>query len=173
MKNRMPGTENETTFTPLTRWLGAAAVAAALAFSSACSSGANSVLNPPPGGGGSNLTVTNANPSDGNGTVTVTGTLVVNNAGTGFDELNLSQMVGSVGHDVTITWDTTTHAIHSVGHGWGSGYTQCVVGTANPCDSAKITIDFAGHQVAFTNLTLVDDTFGTGATCNLGGTARW
>jgi hypothetical protein len=131
------------------------------------------VLTPSPGGGSSNLTVTNSNPADGDGTLTVTGTYVVNFNGSGFDELNLSEMTGSVGHDVTITWDTNTHALHAVQHGWGSGFTQCVMATANPCDVNDVTIDVANHTVTFAGLVLIDDVFGTSATSTLTGTARW
>jgi hypothetical protein len=105
----------------------------------------------------------------GDGTITDLGTLVVDNGGTGFDELNLSE----TGHDLTIVWDTNTHATHSVSHGWGAGYSQCVEGTATPCDPAKVAIDFAGRSVVFTNLALTDDPFATGSTCTLNGTAIW
>lgn len=153
------------------RLCGATIVAVALVGSTACNS-TDDVLGTP-GGGASNLTVVDATPADGNGTITVAGTILVDNAGTGFDELNLSQTTGSVGHDVTIVWDTTTHALHSASHGWGTGYTQCVMGTANPCDTSKVAIDFAGTTVTFTGLILVDDTFGTSATSTLTGTAQW
>ena len=94
--------------------------------------------------------------------------LIVNNGGSGHDELNLSE----TGHDLTINWDTTTMTIHSVSHGWGAGYAQCVAGTA-PCDPAKIAIDVAGHTVTFTSLALVDDPFSMGSTCTIDGVARW
>jgi hypothetical protein len=133
------------------------------------------VLAPPAGGAGSNLTVTNSNPADGNATLTVMGTFLLDAAGTGFDELNLSEMTGTVGHDLTVTWNTNTHAINGVQHGWGSttaSITQCVAGTASPCDPSKVAIDFAGRQVTFTNLVLPDASGGS-ATCTLNGTARW
>jgi hypothetical protein len=146
-------------------------VVAALGLSIGCNSDDDVTGNPT--GGGSNLTVVNATPSDGDGTITVAGSFIVNNGGTGFDELNFSQMTGSVGHDITITWDTTTHALHSAQHGWGAGFTQCVMGTANACDPSKITIDVSGHTVTFTGLVLVDDTFGTSATSTLTGAGHW
>src|SRR5882672_7433443 len=97
------------------RWIHtmqAAALAGAFVLAAAGCHHSNGVLTPS-GGGASNLTVTNAAPPDGNATLTSTGTLVVNNSGTGADELNLSEMTGTVGHDVTLTWDTTTHALRS------------------------------------------------------------
>jgi hypothetical protein len=134
----------------------------------------NDVLGPvSPGGSGSSLTSTSSTPADGDGTLTVLGTFTADFGGSGYDELNLSEMVGGVGHDVSILWDTNTHALQAAQHGWGSGFTQCVMGTANPCDPAKVVIDFAGQTVTFTNLVLVDDVFGTPATSTLVGTARW
>src|SRR5262245_20978237 len=102
--------------------------------------------NPPAGGGASTLTVSGSVPAGGDGDVTAMGALAVDNGGSGFDELNLSE----TGHDVTILWDTNTHALHSVSHGWGAGYAQCVEGTASACDPAKVAIDFAGHTVTIT-----------------------
>ena len=154
-----------------TRIYGTAIAVAALTFSVACNSN-NDILETPPGGA-SNLTVVNATPADGNGTITVAGSFIANNGGTGSDELNFSQMTGAVGHDITVVWDTNTHALHSASHGWGTGYTQCVMGTANPCDPSKVTIDVAGNTITFTGLVLVDDTFGTSATSTLTGTAHW
>lgn len=154
------------------RVLATVALAAALGLATVACDSSNNILNPP-GAGGSSLTAKNSTPSDGDATLTVGGTFVVNSGGTGFDELNLSEMVGAVGHDVTITWDTNTHALHSASHGWGSGYTQCVMGTANPCDTARVTIDFAGSSITFTDLVLIDDVFGTAATSTLDGTATW
>jgi hypothetical protein len=135
--------------------------------------GSDSTLNPPPGGSTSNLTALNSVPSDGDATLTVTGSYTQDAFGTGFDELNLSEVTGSVGHDVTITWNTNTLALNGAQHGWGSGFTQCVVGTANPCDTARVAIDVVAKTVTFNNLVLVDDTFGTSATSTLNGTARW
>lgn len=125
------------------------------------------------GGGASGLVVSDSLPVDGDGTLTALGTIRVNNGGTGIDELNLSEMTGAVGHDVTVTWDTTTYALNAVSHGWGSGYTQCVNGTANPCDPAKVTIDFAGKKVTFAGLALIDDVFGAGSKSTLTGTMVW
>lgn len=145
----------------------------------ACNDDDNNVLTPPAGGGGaSNLTATSSSPADGNATLTASGNLVVNNAGTGFDELNFSQNVGGVDHEVTITWDTSTHAINSAEHAWGvgttgHGFTQCVAGTANVCDPAKVTVNFAGHTVTFTGQPLTDLYFSTGAVSTLSGTVAW
>ncbi len=155
-------------------WMRMCAVAfavAALGLSVACNSNDDPVGNPT--GGGSSLTVVSASPSDGDGTITVAGTIVVNNGGSGFDELNFSQLTGATGHDITIVWNTSTHVLHSASHGWGTAYTQCVMGTANACDPSKVTIDFAGNTVTFTGLVLVDDTFGTSATSTLTGTGHW
>jgi hypothetical protein len=149
------------------RWGAVTVIGLSLGLSIACNNNDDPTSNPT--GGGSTLTVVNATPSDGNGAITVAGTFTLNNGGTGFDELNFSE----TGHDVTIVWDTSTHALHSASHGWGSGYTQCVMGTANPCDTSKVAIDFAGQTVTFTGLVLVDDTFGTSATSTLTGAGHW
>jgi hypothetical protein len=158
--------------------LRAMAVVGAMAFSAIACDDNDDIFTPPGGpgpGSGSNLTVVNSTPADGNATLTVTGTFTPNFGGSGRDELNLSQTTGAVGHDVTILWDTNTHALHSVEHGWGAAVvsiTHCVVGTADACDTARVTIDFAGQTVTFNNLALVDTSGGT-AVSTLNGTARW
>ena len=158
--------------------MGALLILAAAACNSS-SSGGSVTTPPPPGGGSSNLVASASTPSDGDGTLTATGTITVNNGGSGFDEVNLSQTLGSTGHEVVVTWDTSTHAINSVQHIWGSttpgsptsGFTQCdPSGTA--CDPSKIAIDFAGNKVTFTNLTLTD-AFGGTAVSTLDGTLVW
>lgn len=151
-------------------------MAAALLVVAACSN-SNDPTAPPTGGGGtSNLVVSASSPADGDGTITVAGTLTVNSGSTGFDELVLSQTVGAVGHEVIVTWDTSTYAVNSVQHAWGtgtvvSGFTQCAPG-ANPCDAGKVVVDFAGSKVAFTGQVL-PDAFGGSATSTVTGTAGW
>ena len=151
------------------RLAGVAIVGAALALTLTGCHGSDNIVNSSGGGGASNVVVSGSNPASGDGNITVLGTILIDNAGTGTDELNLSE----TGHDLTVVWDTTTHAIHSVQHGWGAGMAQCVLGTGTPCDPAKVTIDFAGHKVTFTNLALLDDPFSAGSTCTLNGTAIW
>src|SRR5437016_3344457 len=86
----------------------ATALAAALALGSlACSNNATS-----PGGGSTNLIISAASPADGNATLTAVGTLIVNNGSTGFDELDLSQTIGTVGHEVVVTWSTSGHVLN-------------------------------------------------------------
>ena len=150
------------------RTVGYGVFSTALLVSLGCNN-SNDPTNPPAGGGASALTVSNSVPTGGDGDVTAMGTLTVDSGGTGLDELNLSE----TGHDVTILWDTNTHALHSVSHGWGAGYAQCVEGTATACDPAKVAIDFAGHKVTITALDLTDDPLGGGSTCTLDGDARW
>ena len=158
------------------RTIALCATTAALICAAACNS-SNDVTAPPASSGGtSNLVVSAANPADGNATLTDAATLTVNSGGSGFDELDLSTTVGGIGHEVVVTWDTSTHAINSAQHVWGSGavtsgFTQCVAGT-NTCDGAKIALDFAGHKVTFTGLPLADAFSGT-ASCTLTGTMGW
>jgi hypothetical protein len=151
------------------QWAGVSVVGAALALIMTGCHSSNDVVTPPAGGGASSVVVSASNPASGDGTITALGTLAVNNGGSGKDELNLSE----TGHDLTVLWDTNTHAIFSIQHGWGAGMAQCVGGGATPCDPAKVAIDFTGHTVTFTALTLPDDPFATGSTCTLNGTAIW
>ena len=128
------------------------------------------------GGGSSNLVVSASSPADGDGTLTASGVLTVNAGGTGFDELNLSQTVGGVNHQVTVTWNTSTYAINSVQHAWGSGgvssgFTQCAPG-GTTCDPAKVTVNFAGYTVTFNGLVLPDVLGGT-STSTLTGPVAW
>jgi hypothetical protein len=132
----------------------------------------------PPPGGSSNLTATASSPADGDGTFTSAGSLTVNANGTGFDEFVVSETHGATGHEIFITWDTGTHAVNSVMHAWGpaaggptSGFTQCAPGS-NPCDPAKVTVDFPGTSVTITSLTL-PDAFGGSSVSTLNGTGRW
>jgi hypothetical protein len=82
------------------------------------------VTNPPSGGGGtSGVVVSAANPANGNGTLTSSATYTQNAGSSGYDEANISQSLGSVGHDFTVTWDTTTHVINGVNEGWFDGTT--------------------------------------------------
>jgi hypothetical protein len=171
-----------------TKSIRAMAVAACLVALLFGAAGCNNddVFNPPDdddngnntNGGSSSLTSTNSTPADGDATFVSTPTYTANAFGTGFDELVVSEVVGSVGHEVIITWDTTTHAINGVQHAWGpaaggptSGFTQCAPG-ANPCDPAKIAINVAGKSVTLTSLALAD-AFGGSSASTLNGTATW
>lgn len=151
-------------------------VAAALIAAAACNSSNSPSAPVNPGGGTSNLVVSNATPSDGNSTLTATATIAVNSGGSGFDELDLSETVSGIGHEVFVTWDTNTHAINAVQHAWGngttnSGFTQCdPSGTA--CDPAKIVLDFSGHTLTLTSLA-VNDAFGGTSSSTLTGTVAW
>ncbi len=162
-----------------TRWMRSMTVAVAigaLIATAACHS-SNDVTNPPAGGGGaSNLVSSGSSPTDGDATMTASATLTVNSGGSGFDELDLSQTVGSVGHEVVVTWDTNTHAINGVQHVWGSGsttsgFTQCAPGSA-ACDPTKVTVDFSGHTVTLTSQVL-PDAFGGSSSSTLSGTIAW
>lgn len=151
------------------------AFVALLIGASGCNGG-NDVTAPPTGGGGtSGVVISAANPANGNGTLTDSATLSVDAGGTHLDEANISQSLGIVGHDLTVTWDTNTHAIHAVNEGWfdgtTGGTTLCLAG-ANPCDPTKVTVDFVNHKVTFTGLVL-PDTFGGTATATLNGTMVW
>lgn len=146
----------------------------ALAIAASGCNDSNNVLTPPGsggggGGGGTNLVVSNSTPADGDGTITVTGTLTIDANGSGFDELSLSEP----GHDVFITWDTNTHAVNFVQHGWSSGIAQCDDAGANPCDANVINLDFTGKTITFTNLVLPEDPLSTGSMCALNGPAIW
>jgi hypothetical protein len=136
----------------------------------------NDVTSPPAGGGGSsNLVQSASNPANGDGTLTAAATLAVNSGGTGYDEANISQMLGIVGHDLVVTWDTNTHVLNGVNNGWfdgtSGGNTLCLA-SGTPCDPAKVSIDFAAHTVTFTGLVL-PDTFGGTSTSTLTGTMSW
>ena len=141
-----------------------------------CNSG-NDVTAPPAGGGGTSTLVQSAStPADGDGTLTATATIQVNAGSTGFDEVDLSQTLGSMGHEVVVTWDTSTHVINSVQCIWGngtvtSGFTQCEPSSA-ACDASKIAVDFGGQKVTFTGLVLADAFGGTSA-ATLTGTMVW
>jgi hypothetical protein len=164
-------------FTGSLKSMGVAAAAAGLILAAAACNSSNDVTAPPTGGGGSsNLVVSASSPADGDGTLTDSATLTVNAGSTGFDELDLSQTLGAIGHEVVVTWDTNTHAINAVQHFWGngsvtSGITQCLNGT-NTCDPAKVSVDFAGHKVTFSGLVL-DDALGGSTTSTLTGTIVW
>jgi hypothetical protein len=150
------------------------AFAVLLVGSFGCSS--DDVTSPPAGGGGtSGVVVSAASPANGNGTLTASATFTQNANNTGYDEANISQSLGGVGHDLTVTWDTTTHAINAVNEGWfdgtTGGNTLCLAGT-NPCDPTKVTVDFANHKVTFTGLVL-PDAFGGTTTSTLTGTMVW
>ena len=156
---------------------GMAMVIAVLAMGTLSCSNDDPVNTPPPGGS-SSLVASASSPADGDATVTDTGSLIVNNGGTGTDELNFSEVIGATGHEITIVWDTTTHAVNSVQYAWGpaaggpsSGFTQCdALGT--PCDPAKVSVDFTGTKITFTNLTL-PDAFGGTSVSTLNGIGRW
>jgi hypothetical protein len=152
------------------------AVVSAVIACAGCN-GSNDVTAPPTGGGGaSNLVQSASTPSDGNGTMTAAATIQVNSGGNGFDEADLSQTVGSAGHEVVVTWNTSTYAINSVQSIWGngsttSGFTQCEP-SSSACDPSKVSVDFANHTVTFTGLVLAD-AFGGTASATLTGTLAW
>ena len=108
--------------------------------------------------------------------MTATATIAVNSNGSGFEELDLSETISGMGHEVFVTWNTGTHVINGVQHVWGngttnSGFTQCdPSGTA--CDPAKIAIDFTGHTLTLTGL-VVNDALGGTSSSTLTGTVAW
>jgi hypothetical protein len=172
-----------------TRWIRATAVALCLVALLVAAAGCNDsddVFEPPDddgnngnnNGGGSSLTSSASIPTDGDGTFSAAGQLTTNNGGSGMDELILSETLGTVGHEIVVTWDTNTHAINGVQHAWGpaaggptSGFTQCAPGP-DACDPAKVSIDFAGRKVTFASLALAD-AFGGSSASTLDGTANW
>ena len=147
-----------------------------------CSPSADILPQPTGGGtgGGTHLVSSASKPDTGNATLTAGGTLTLDAGGGGFDELALEQMVGDTTHEVAVTWDTTTHALHGASHTWGpeqshgdpgSGFTACLEGFS-PCDPQRVLIDFEGHVVTFQDLVL-PDAFGGDATSTLTGTVGW
>jgi hypothetical protein len=84
------------------QWAGVSVVGAALALTLTGCNSSDDAVNPPAGGGASNVVVSASNPASGDGTITALGSLIVNNGGSGKDELNLSE----TGHDTNISFLT-------------------------------------------------------------------
>jgi hypothetical protein len=128
----------------------------------------------------SNLVISESEPPTGDATLIDAATLVIDEGGSGRDELTLTQTVGENAHTVVVTWDTLTHVIVGVSHVWGpgpnhggttSGFTACFAGI-NDCDPAKVTLDMANSRVTLSGLVL-DDVFGGAATSTLTGRIGW
>jgi hypothetical protein len=143
-----------------------------------CNSDGDNSSSPLTGSAPSNLVASASNPSNGNGRLTATALLFVNDGATGFDEATLWQTVGDIAHVVTVKWKTGTHVISSASHAWDdpihplvrTGFVSCSGSPGTACDLAKITLDFASNTVTFNGLVM---TSGGSATSTLTGTLVW
>jgi hypothetical protein len=125
--------------------MGMAALLGTLALATlSCSSSDSTTAAPPPGGGSSNLIASSSSPVDGDGTMTPTCTIQVNSGGSEFDELDLSQTLGSTGHEVVVTWNTPTHVVNSVQHIWGpAGGASAAPAASAKARAANIAVSLA------------------------------
>jgi hypothetical protein len=160
-------------------WLGAAAVAAAMLLAAACSD-SNDVLTPPGGGGASGLTVSAADPPNGDGTIEHANIYHEPNQPGGLIRVVVSGDANSatIGHEVEIYWDPANNdEVTSVQHFWSpmaggtGGATGCsTAGTA--CVQAAVTVNTTTKTITLTNLVLVDILGGT-KTSTLNGSVQW
>lgn len=147
----------------------------------ACSD-SNSPDNNGGGGGGTDLVISNATPSSGNGTLSgYTITVDTNSAVVAGPAIYvvLSGNIGSVGHEIGFYVLKSDESIPNLEHTWGSGatldgFTICdaVGGTFNTCLPAHVTADIAGRSVTFDGLVLGPAT-GDGDTSTLTGTVEY
>jgi hypothetical protein len=117
------------------------------------------------GGGASDLTVSNATPSNGNGALTGINITVDTASAVAQGPAVLVVITGSVGsiqHSISLNILKSDQSIPNLEHSWGTdlnapdGFTLCdaggVVGT--PCDPADGVADLALGTITFTGLAL-------------------
>lgn len=147
----------------------------------ACSD-SNSPNNNGGGGGGTDLVVSNATPTSGNGTLSGY-TITVDTASAVVQGpaiyVVISGNIGSVGHEIGFYVLKSDESIPNLEHTWGSGVTldgfticDAAGGAFNTCDAAHVTADIAGKSVTFNGLVLGAAT-GDGDTSTLSGTVAY
>jgi hypothetical protein len=159
----------------ISRWLGAAAVAAAMILSSACES--DSVLAPP--GNGSGLTVVSADPTNGEGSIENANIYPPEDVPGGLKKVVISGDADSatIGHEIETYWDPANNdEVTSVQHFWmpmagGSGGASGCSAAGTACVQAAVTVDTATKTITFTNLMLPDSLGGN--TSTLDGSVQW
>ena len=156
---------------------GAAAVTAALVLVTGCPLDFTVERNP------SSVTVSNANPADGMGTLEQ-GTMIIQHVtGVGVEQLDkvtlsAASSGGTIAHELEIYWLPATAEVRLCQHFWtpvggaSSGSTRCAAGTANACNPATVTVDPTQEAIALNGLVL-QDFLGGDATSTLTGLVSW
>ncbi len=140
--------------------------------------------NGPTGVGGTNaLTVSNATPASGNGTLGGVTVVVDTNGAVAQGPaiyLQVSATVGSINHHFEIYVLKSDNSLPNIEHTWGpnlgspDGFTLCDAGgvVGVPCAAALVTGSVAQRNVTFTGLTLTAAT-GDGDLSTISGTVVW
>lgn len=158
---------------------GRAVVIAVVGLGIACDDGVMT----PPNDSEASVTVSNANPADGNGTLDTDTAIVRIFAGVGVQDLHKVTISGydtsgAIAHELEILWLPATAEIQLCQHFWTptggatSGSTRCASGTANACDPATISVNTAQKTISLNGI-LLQDVFGGDATSTLTGTVVW
>lgn len=141
-----------------------AAVALMLSLTLAgCSSSTSSDDNG--GGGGTDLTVSDATPTSGNGGVTNIQVTVDTAAAVAQGpsvHLTVTGEVGTIKHVFNFDILKSDQSMPNFEHAWGTdlnnpvGFTLCDAGgmVGSPCATAQFTVDLAGKSITFTGLDL-------------------
>lgn len=130
-----------------------------------------------------NVTVSNADPTDGNGALEPATATVLYTTGVGVQDLDkvtisAHDATGAIDHELEILWVPATGQVQLCQHFWTptggatSGSTRCATGTATVCDPAAISVDVDQKAISLNGLVL-SDLFGGTATSTLSGVVIW
>lgn len=130
-----------------------------------CSSSTSSDDNGGGGGGGTDLTVSDATPTSGNGGVTNIQVTVDSNAAVAQGpsvHFTVTGEVGAIKHVFNFDILKSDQSMPNFEHAWGTdllnpeGFTLCDAGglVGSPCASAQFAIDLPGKSITFTGLDL-------------------
>lgn len=135
----------------------------------------------PPGSANSSLTVSNADPTDGNGALDPSTATIAHYTNEGVEDLDKVTLsaydtTGTIAHEIEISWLPATTEVKLFQHFWGpvggatSGQTRCAAGTANVC--ASVSVDQLAKTLTCNGVVLLDVSGGS-ATSTVTGTVRW
>ncbi|HXV85866.1 MAG TPA: hypothetical protein VD793_04160 [Gemmatimonadales bacterium] len=136
-----------------------------------------------PGGDSNSLTVSNAAPASGNGTLTNITVTVDENAAVAQGPavyLSVSGQVGGVMHHFEVYILKSDNSLPNIEHLWGAsiatpeGFTICDAGgvVGSPCAAAQVSASLTDQRVTFTGLALTAAT-GDGDLSTINGTLVW
>jgi hypothetical protein len=162
----------------ISRQLPAAVLAAMIALSLGCDD-SDDVLTPPTGGG-SGLTVSNADPANGDGAIENANVYYEPGQPGGLIRVVVSgdSSSSTIGQEIEIYWDPANgDQVTSVQHFWmpmagGTGGATGCSTAGTPCVQANVTVNTAAKTITLTNLVLVDTLGGT-KTSTLDGSVQW
>jgi hypothetical protein len=153
-----------------------------LLLATACSDDGGGVTDP--GFGESTmLTISDADPADGNGTLDSAATVLAYYIDHGFEDLDRVTISSydsthTVLHELEVQWVPATAEVRMVLHSWApvggatSGTTRCAAGTVHACPASAVGVDGASRTITFSDVVL-HDFVGGDSTSTVSGFAIW